>query len=318
MIRTIDPAIWRDEFFTSLPIFDRLLWIGILNCCADDQGRMPHSAALVRSDLFPTDDVELKKIKDALDRFIGANKLHPYFKDGKDLLQVINWWKYQKKASWMGASQFPAPDGWIDRIRCHAAGNTILEENWKLPGGFDGKLPTQLPSALPIPLPRRDVNVNDDVNDNVNVNDNHSLAECSTNEIITFSSNPEPRECEQLYRTVTDQINIPQEKKEQTIQNLGIILTRFDLDQSRAAEAITPIYDRWCSTRSKNGRLYSKVNPGWLTWALDEISAKREPPRKEQYKPCDPDCSCKGLGMVKDAASGKLIPCPERKKINVT
>ena len=38
--RMINGNMWEDIFFLGLSIFERLLWIGLLTTCADDQGRL--------------------------------------------------------------------------------------------------------------------------------------------------------------------------------------------------------------------------------------------------------------------------------------
>ena len=60
--RMINGDTFEDEFFTTLSVFDRLLWIGCITKLADDQGRFRDNAALIRSNLFPMDDIPLNDI----------------------------------------------------------------------------------------------------------------------------------------------------------------------------------------------------------------------------------------------------------------
>jgi hypothetical protein len=64
--RMINGDTFEDEFFTTLSIFDRLLWIGCITKLADDQGRFRDNAALIRSNLFPMDDIP-DSIKDFIE-----------------------------------------------------------------------------------------------------------------------------------------------------------------------------------------------------------------------------------------------------------
>jgi len=64
--RMINGYIWEDDFFLQLTIFQRLLWIGLVTVCADDQGRFTDSAAMVRSKVFPMDDIQLSEIEEGL------------------------------------------------------------------------------------------------------------------------------------------------------------------------------------------------------------------------------------------------------------
>jgi hypothetical protein len=133
--RMINGDTFEDEFFTTLSIFGRLLWIGCITKLADDQGRFRDNAALIRSNLFPMDDIPLNDIEKAIQLFSIDGRILRYEKDGKKLIQIVNWWKHQKPR-WASASNYPAPDGWVDRYRYHGEGNKILESNWNSIGGY--------------------------------------------------------------------------------------------------------------------------------------------------------------------------------------
>lgn len=134
MGRMITQNIWEDDFIVSLSFFDRLVWIGLITI-ADDQGRMQDSANLVRSKMFPMDDVPLADIESALVTFSKAGKIARYIANGKKMIQIIHWWKHQRP-NWAGESLYPADEGWIDRVRCHVKGNQILSKNWDSEGGY--------------------------------------------------------------------------------------------------------------------------------------------------------------------------------------
>lgn len=133
--RMINGDTWEDEFFTTLSIFDRLLWIGVITKLADDQGRLRDNSALIRSNIFPMDDIPVGDIEKAIKLFSTDGRIVRYTKDGKKLIQIVNWWKHQKPR-WASASNYPAPDGWTDRYRYHGEGNKILEMNWNSIGGY--------------------------------------------------------------------------------------------------------------------------------------------------------------------------------------
>jgi len=161
--RMINGHVWEDEFFLTLTIFERLLWIGVLTAAADDQGRMMDSAAMIRSKVFPVDDIALAEIESALQVFADAGKIVRYKREGKKAIQVLNWWKHQRPR-WAGESPLPAPEGWVDRYRYQAAGGGIAELNWKEQGGYiDGYIDGYTINK-----------VND--KDNINDKDNNSAA----------------------------------------------------------------------------------------------------------------------------------------------
>jgi len=132
--RMIASDIFEDEFFASLNYFERLLWIGLFTLMADDQGRMLDNPALMRSKIFPYDEqITVEQVSDALHKMNG--QICRYRKDDKNLIQLVNWWRYQSP-SWASASKYPAPEDWIDRMKYHAAGNKIISTNWDRQGGF--------------------------------------------------------------------------------------------------------------------------------------------------------------------------------------
>jgi hypothetical protein len=151
-MRTIAPEIFADEFFGLADPMSRLIWLGMILVTADDQGRMLNNPALIRRDVFPYDDISLEFISQAIERFAHANRIVLYSGgingNSKSLIQIVNWWKYQKSAAWMGPSQFPSPNGWTDRVRCHAANQQIVTQGWDDKGGFPSGLPNGLPSEL--------------------------------------------------------------------------------------------------------------------------------------------------------------------------
>ena len=67
------------------------------------------------------------------------------------MIQIVNWWKHQTP-SWASPSNYPAPDGWVDREKYHAAGNKVATTNWDTQGGFNN-LHSALHSTLHSQLP---------------------------------------------------------------------------------------------------------------------------------------------------------------------
>ena len=132
--RLISSDIFTDEFYISLDMLGRNLWIGLI-VTADDQGRMQDNAALIRSAVFPADDIQIKAIAKIVDDFVSRGKLHRYEKGGKKLLQITNWWKHQNP-QWPNPSSYPSPDGWLDRVKFKGRGGKVDLLNWDEEGGF--------------------------------------------------------------------------------------------------------------------------------------------------------------------------------------
>jgi hypothetical protein len=129
--------IFEDDFFMGLDNLQRLVWLGLIVRVADDQGRLQDNPALIRSMIFPADDVTTQEVETALVLCAQSHRIERYTaEDGKKLIQIINWWKYQTPA-WAARSRYAAPEGWVDRIKMHTSGtNSVTKENWEHPGGY--------------------------------------------------------------------------------------------------------------------------------------------------------------------------------------
>lgn len=145
--RMINSDLFSDDVFMGLDDITRLVWIGLIVMSADDQGRLQDNTMLIKSQIFPMDKKPPVKIKNSLDTLEQNEMIHRYQKDGKDLIQIVNWWKHQSP-SWASRSNYPAPDDWVDREKYHSAGNNVVTTNWDKKGGFS-ELHSILHSSLP-------------------------------------------------------------------------------------------------------------------------------------------------------------------------
>lgn len=133
--RMLSSDIFEDDFFISLTMFERMVWIGMVVRCADDQGRLQDRSILIKSQIFPADVVAPGEIEIAMEKFAEAGKVTRYKAGDKSLIQITNWWKYQTP-QWAAKSKYPAPVGWVDREKYHAAGGKVITMNWDNPGGY--------------------------------------------------------------------------------------------------------------------------------------------------------------------------------------
>lgn len=145
--RMLTSDIFSDDIFMELDDVTRLLWIGLITICADDQGRFQNNDFLIKSQVFPADRKSPSRILKSLQILEEKGMIFCYEKDGKSLAQIVNWWKHQAP-SWAAASLYPAPDGWTDRVKVNSKGNKVLMENWTEQGGFM-EVPTQVPTQVP-------------------------------------------------------------------------------------------------------------------------------------------------------------------------
>lgn len=137
--RMIASDIFEDEFYAGLTLLGRELWVGLIVRDADDQGRLQDNCELMKSHIFPYDHISPDDLAPILCEFEKAGKILRYVFNGKHLIQILNWWRYQT-LTWANASKYPAPPGWTDRIKMHQPGvaNKVMTVNWDAKGGFDG------------------------------------------------------------------------------------------------------------------------------------------------------------------------------------
>jgi hypothetical protein len=148
--RMIASDIWRDDFVCTLDYFQRLLWIGMVVTCADDQGRIQDRAGFIASDVFPGEMLSHEVVEGALRSFEEMGKIVRYSAGKANLIQVVNWWNYQSP-SWAAPSKYAPPAGWIDRVKVHTRDNKVQMINWDQPGGFADSQPTS-ERAVPTPV----------------------------------------------------------------------------------------------------------------------------------------------------------------------
>ncbi len=114
MSRNLDPQIMTDPWFIELDDRARLGWMMLILNGADDQGRFLLNGRLMKSLLFPADDLPAAEVLSMLEGFAHSGKVCAYEKDGIRYGQIVHWWKYQIGSEWMAPSRHPAPEG-LDR-----------------------------------------------------------------------------------------------------------------------------------------------------------------------------------------------------------
>jgi hypothetical protein len=96
--------------------------------------------------VFPvdTDNDMVEKIEEVMKYLDDNKKIILYEVKQRKLCQIVSWWKYQT-GLWAMSSKYPAPDGWVDRIRYQTIDDdgkrSIYTENWNMKGGFSQSKP---------------------------------------------------------------------------------------------------------------------------------------------------------------------------------
>ena len=94
-IRTIKPEFWEDEKLAKLPVHARLLFIGTWNF-ADDNGALLANPVLMKSHIFPYEDIGISTISEWIDILVENGMLIRTTYNGKDYLVIRKFLIHQK------------------------------------------------------------------------------------------------------------------------------------------------------------------------------------------------------------------------------
>ena len=94
-IRTIKPEFWEDEKLAKLPVHARLLFIGTWNF-ADDNGVLLANPVLMKSHIFPYEDIGISTISEWIDMLVENGMLIRTTYNGKDYLIIRKFLIHQK------------------------------------------------------------------------------------------------------------------------------------------------------------------------------------------------------------------------------
>ena len=94
-IRTIKPEFWEDEKLAKLPVNARLLFIGTWNF-ADDNGALLANPVLMKSHIFPYEDIGISTISEWIDMLVENGMLIRTTYNGKDYLVIRKFLIHQK------------------------------------------------------------------------------------------------------------------------------------------------------------------------------------------------------------------------------
>ena len=94
-IRTIKPEFREDEKLAKLPVHARLLFIGTWNF-ADDNGALLANPVLMKSHIFPYEDIGISTISEWIDMLVENGMLIRTTYNGKDYLVIRKFLIHQK------------------------------------------------------------------------------------------------------------------------------------------------------------------------------------------------------------------------------
>jgi len=294
-MRTLSPDIWDDEWFGQLDPIGMIIWVGLLTRVADDQGRLLDNPNLIKSRIFPlAENPSAYDVSNTLAFFMADGKLISYQADGKHYLQFANWWKYQASSQWMGASKYPAPEGWQDCYNYHGKGNALVTSpNWKDRAGGYSKIEDKI-------APKIASEIVYDVKDDVNDNDNKKKGAAA----FQFSQNASHAEAERALLSASGLPALPAGALS-FLDTVSGLLTQYPPDAVKGALSKAKI--KWCQTKRKDGGgTYSVLNFAWVDWAIADLSgqevaapqksaviSENPPPAPDKSVPIPPELKAK-------------------------
>lgn len=110
-IRYLKPDFFKDEDLAELPFEVRLFFAGLWNF-ADKAGRLEDRPLRLKAEIFPYDNVDIKKCLDLLSKIKnGSNRpfIQRYEADHEKYIQIVNWEKHQKPHHTEQESKIPPP-----------------------------------------------------------------------------------------------------------------------------------------------------------------------------------------------------------------
>jgi hypothetical protein len=107
-IRTVKPEFFSDPDLGRLSLPARHLYLATW-CFADDEGRLPADARLMKSQAFPYDDsLTVRKVERLIAELVELHKAVPYTVAGIDYLLLTNFRRHQK-INRPQPAKYPAP-----------------------------------------------------------------------------------------------------------------------------------------------------------------------------------------------------------------
>lgn len=119
--RTIQPSIWQDPDFGTLDPLAQLIFIGCITQ-ADDEGRLNGHPAIVKSMIFPYEQVSLEQVIDSLTEIASKMSNFVYYQvDSQYYIMFKNWLVHQTlREDRSVKSIYPQPKKDIMTTECQA------------------------------------------------------------------------------------------------------------------------------------------------------------------------------------------------------
>jgi len=114
--RLIYSSISLSERVSGLGVKGALLFTWLLAHC-DDQGRFAGNARKVKAAVVPLlDELGDEEVNELLSAMDLAGLIYRYPAGKRALIQVLDWWEFNRGLRFTAPSRYPAPPNWRDRV----------------------------------------------------------------------------------------------------------------------------------------------------------------------------------------------------------
>jgi hypothetical protein len=127
-------SLGSSKSFGRLSLQAKVLW-AMLIAEVDDQGRFDAEPDAVKWSVCPNvTEITEESVPTLLNEMVEQKMLLVY--GGEEPIgQLLNWWAYQSM-SYARASKYPAPEGWVDKVRYRQGEKKWIKQHWDCAGGF--------------------------------------------------------------------------------------------------------------------------------------------------------------------------------------
>jgi hypothetical protein len=116
--RMINPDFWTDPKITKLTPIERLLFIGLISN-ANDYGKLRGNPGIVRSKVFPTDNITNQEVEDGLNNLENNHLIQQYVINDEELILLTGWNKNQVVQHPSKIDEYPYPVDFVMKDTCN-------------------------------------------------------------------------------------------------------------------------------------------------------------------------------------------------------
>lgn len=262
--RAIYTRMWKDEWFSGLPIDAKLLFVYLFS---NERASICGMYELpIRFMAFET-GLDEARVSEILDDFQAAKKV--YYRDG--VVWVVNLRKYNETPSGKVFGRIvkdieSIPDGWVKAQYC---------KSYSIPYRYPIETRPQTQDTHP-------------QNDSDTDTDTETLYRYRYGDEKPIEDTPPSISPEiDLYREVTGGLTPDYMREDEIKRNVQAVRMRLKYPpREQVRDYLSQKYSQWCACVTQDGKPYNPTNPKWLEWCVTDYTPKpaKPPPDPERER----------------------------------